>query len=629
LGDSGLLAAAAATGGIPHPPGFPSYVLVGHLFTKLPWGSVAWRLGLISVIASAGIIALIFRTIQHRNGAAAAFAASVFLAFSYSFWSQAVNVETYALTNFVIMLASFLVWQDKSRWSLIGILLGVGAGLNPIIIAIIPSLIFISLARGGLVRLGLGAWVAVVVALMTYSYLPVRASTHPFLNWGDPSTGDRFLRHVTGGGLNILSSTAVNGFTGSIAWYGDAWVRFGHLLAVNTLGVGIMIIALGGYSLYIRDRARFWYWILLVFTNVSLAGLYTSGNRDSWFIMSFIAMAVFLGEGIHALWSACRVFASSRSRPPPLHTIFFAKAVTMLQNGSPSALFSGGPPVIVLYGIFFGISLLPLIVWFPTMRHRAQSTFMEAYIVDLYRDLPQGAILVGGGETFNALTVYAREAMKLRPDVTPVDFTIYYGQAWYRENLKAQSAKLKIARNEMPLFTDALEMSRMLEQFIAANSDRPAFVTGYLLRQPVYGGTTTAAYVPQSYQLEQHGVVYRVIASDSLSSRERSPEATDRGDLTQSYEIASPRQPAGTRNDNLPWYVESNYRKALDIIRMEYALALETEGVHLLRNGQEDQAFVRFTRAGEIAPAYFDQNRLGAIIRMAAEATASALPSDR
>ena len=92
LGDSGLIAAAAATGGIPHPPGFPSYVLVGHLFTKLPWGSVAWRLGLISVIASAGIIALIFRTIQHRNGAAAAFAASVFLAFSYSFWSQAVNV---------------------------------------------------------------------------------------------------------------------------------------------------------------------------------------------------------------------------------------------------------------------------------------------------------------------------------------------------------------------------------------------------------------------------------------------------------------------------------------------------------------------------------------------------------
>ena len=42
--DSGEFVAAAYTLGIPHPPGYPLYCMVGHLFTWLPWGEVAWRL---------------------------------------------------------------------------------------------------------------------------------------------------------------------------------------------------------------------------------------------------------------------------------------------------------------------------------------------------------------------------------------------------------------------------------------------------------------------------------------------------------------------------------------------------------------------------------------------------------
>ncbi len=559
LGDSGLLAGAAASLGVPHPPGFPSYVLLGHLFTALPWGSVASRLGLISVFSSLGTIWIVMRL--------AGLPAALFLAFSYSFWSQAVNVETYALTNLVIMALSILALGEKPKWWVIGgigLIGGIGVGLSPIIIAVIPSLLFISLKRSHFLRLVKSACVAVVIAAATYSYLPIRAAAHPFLNWSDPSTIDRFIKHVTGGGLSIATSTAVNGFTGSLAWYVDAWVRFGYLLFVNYLGIGLVIAGLGAYVLYKRDKTIFWFWILLVFTNVSLAGLYTSGNRDSWFVTSFIAGAVFLGEGMGRL---------------------------------------GRIRGIRVIGV---IGLVPLLVWFPAMRTRAESTFTTDYIHDLYRDLPQNALLLGGGETFNALTVYAHEALKLRQDVTPIDFTIFYGQEWYRNNMALSFPRTRESREEkagspirsgmtvtvdMPKFADEMEFTRILEQFVAANSNRPVFVTGYLLRQPVYGGTMTPAYVPQKYRL---GV-----------------------------------RPIGLIGENIPWYLETNYQKAISLIRMEYALGLEMEGIQLLQDGNQTQAFDRFTRAGEVAPLYFDQNRLGEIIRSIQTATPSAVPKER
>ncbi len=46
--DSGELIAAAYTLGVAHPPGYPLYVLLGWLFSRLPVGNVAWRLNLMS-----------------------------------------------------------------------------------------------------------------------------------------------------------------------------------------------------------------------------------------------------------------------------------------------------------------------------------------------------------------------------------------------------------------------------------------------------------------------------------------------------------------------------------------------------------------------------------------------------
>src|SRR5207253_272577 len=58
-GDGGDLAAAVAAFGIAHPPGYPAYVLLGHLVAALPLGGdLAYRLNLLSAAGAALAAAL-------------------------------------------------------------------------------------------------------------------------------------------------------------------------------------------------------------------------------------------------------------------------------------------------------------------------------------------------------------------------------------------------------------------------------------------------------------------------------------------------------------------------------------------------------------------------------------------
>jgi hypothetical protein len=68
--DGGDLVTAVARGSIPHPPGFPTYLALGELFIRLPWGEPAWRMNLMSAVLAAGAGALTtvaVRVLQSRK----------------------------------------------------------------------------------------------------------------------------------------------------------------------------------------------------------------------------------------------------------------------------------------------------------------------------------------------------------------------------------------------------------------------------------------------------------------------------------------------------------------------------------------------------------------------------------
>src|SRR2546430_15388509 len=69
LVDSGDLILTSATSGVAHPPGFPLYTLLGHIFTKLPFGSVAARVSFMSALFAALASAIISLIAVEMNSA--------------------------------------------------------------------------------------------------------------------------------------------------------------------------------------------------------------------------------------------------------------------------------------------------------------------------------------------------------------------------------------------------------------------------------------------------------------------------------------------------------------------------------------------------------------------------------
>ena len=70
--DGGDLATAVARGRLPHPPGFPTYLLLGAAFVRLPWGDPAGRLNLLSALSAALAAGLTAAAIRRVSSSAVA-----------------------------------------------------------------------------------------------------------------------------------------------------------------------------------------------------------------------------------------------------------------------------------------------------------------------------------------------------------------------------------------------------------------------------------------------------------------------------------------------------------------------------------------------------------------------------
>lgn len=118
---------------VPHPPGTPFFLILGRVFSLIPFAAnIAFRVNTMSVLASAFSIMFLYliavRLIHSMlnekepsifnafitNTAAAIGALS--LAFSETFWFNAVEAEVYATSTFFIAIITWLVvlWNDKA-----------------------------------------------------------------------------------------------------------------------------------------------------------------------------------------------------------------------------------------------------------------------------------------------------------------------------------------------------------------------------------------------------------------------------------------------------------------------------------------------------------------------------------
>ena len=139
--DDGTFILASYFLGIAHPPGYPLYTLLGKFFTLLPFGSVAYRVHLLSAAFGALSCAMLWLCARVLlESRLVAHLAAFGLGLSPVFWSQAIIAEVYTLNTLFFFT---LLWLGLRGGSLAAMAFVFGLSLSnhwPLMLLCAPAL---------------------------------------------------------------------------------------------------------------------------------------------------------------------------------------------------------------------------------------------------------------------------------------------------------------------------------------------------------------------------------------------------------------------------------------------------------------------------------------------------------
>lgn len=326
FGDSPEFMASAATLGIPHPPGYPLYAIIGKLFTFLPWQNLEFRIGLFSALCgSLSLVVFYFLFLKIVKNRSIAFVTSLILGFSTLFWSQAIMAKIY-VPYLLILLAIFLLiakfWEKYQSKYLVwaAFLFGLGFGMHQTIILFLPLLGFAvcvylySIENRFSYRYRLSplllSLLLFVLGLSVYAYLPIRAQFDG--NFYDFS---RIFRNETldtwSGFYNYVMRTEYQDFGGAFIWqdkikfltsfFEELWKQFYWLLVL--VPVGLIGLIFSNKKFFVLTFSAFWINVLGIILLRSSPSNYENEVLYSYYYLpAFACAAIWIGLGLYYLF---------------------------------------------------------------------------------------------------------------------------------------------------------------------------------------------------------------------------------------------------------------------------------------------------------------------------------------
>jgi hypothetical protein len=474
--DTGEYMAATKVLGLPHPPGNPFFMLIGHVFGQMPLpGNYAQHINTMAALASAlsaGFWFLITERIlsgwlpkswQRLTGAALA---TLIGATAFTVWNQSVvNEKVYTISLFFFAAVSWLMisWTDdpegpkaQRKLLIVAYLLGLGYSNHPAGFLVVPAVGVAILVRRwqtfldwkllvkGLIVLSLG--------LTPFIYEPIRAAYFPPLNEGEPTacvdkievsctfselTKKRLMDNINREqyGQKLERGAPYTAQVGMWWLYFKwQWLRDAYndnpalqaILAVLFLSLGLI----GGYVHYAQDRRTFWYFGPLMFT-LTFALIYYMNFKYGW------SQAPELGDNVPRevrdrdyfyIWSysAWGVWAA-------LGLVYIWQSIAELLDRNPDGnLDKAGyasrrswalaTPVLL-------IALAPLVGNWKTASHRGD-TFAADWGKDMLNSVEPYGILITNGDNDTFPLWYAQEVEGVRQDVM-VLVTSYLNTDWF------------------------------------------------------------------------------------------------------------------------------------------------------------------------------------------------------
>ncbi len=319
LRDSSMLQIRAAMLGIVDYTGYPTYTLLGNLFTYLPVGDVAYRVNLFSAVHAALAVGFLFgagylltKRVVPAMAGAAAFAVSPLL------WSQAVVAEVYSMnaTFVAAILFVLFLWRDsrRDRYLLLACLL-MGLSLTHHITSglLLPAaFLFVALADWRKLvewRLALKGAGLFLLGLLPYLYLPIRASMDYLPRgfvWGQPLVREH-PPNTLYGFYNLVSG----GLWKERMWaFGPAELPDRVAMYLNYLygevgqfHVALVLVGVAG-ALYLayRDAASAVVLSLLYFGWVFYSLEYDIEDIEYYFIPTFLIVCAFMAVGFSGIF---------------------------------------------------------------------------------------------------------------------------------------------------------------------------------------------------------------------------------------------------------------------------------------------------------------------------------------
>jgi len=493
--DSGELAAVAATLGIAHPTGYPLFTLIGYVFAHLPLGlRTIYQLNLMSAVLCSLAVYFVYRFLvlllsetahsglvtKRRADRAqpekplradvvhiAAGASALTLAFSHTYWSQALSIEVYSLHILFLSLNlyfftgamlehlrnpgskhSFLSWYGFA------LILGLSFTNHMTTILLAPAFLYLYFKTHGSSRASwkkiAGAVVPFLIGFSVYLYLPLRAAQEPTLNWGNPVTLEKFWWHFTGKQYRVWIFSS---FESAARQFNYFLETFPKEYAYLPLGLAI----LGLVILFRNARPLFLYTVILFLTCVLYSINYDIHDIDAYFLLAYVVTAVWIAFG------AVKIVEEIRNRW--MQRAFAAVLVAM-----------------------------PLYVHYENVDESGNYA-VEDYTMNMFASLEPNAIVLSyQWDYFVSAAYYFQLVEHVRPDVVVLDKELFR-RSWYFPQLENQYPWLiERSRAEVDAFLQELykfehnlpynsnviqaRFEAMILSFLEKNlAERPVYVT--------------------------------------------------------------------------------------------------------------------------------------------------------